>query len=153
MEAARKGIGLWNMSNLKKAFIANRPPLREVAPLSYYIILGFSMFDIALALSYKLILAKIDSLQIITVFNVQTWVIIFGVLGGIKLVLLLLNDWDLLKKFLAAGIIVKTLWFFQLFSISITSLEPFVILSTLVWLVILYFQISTFYYFTPVGSD
>lgn len=141
------------MNDLKQTIKDIRPSLRIVAPLTFYIILGYSLFSLILGVSYNFVQERLPEMQIVGIFNIKQWSIIFAFYSIVTLILLALNDWNNLKKWLVVGILVKGFWLFQLISVAISHSSLMLMLSVFVWTMFLYLQILTYIYFTPKKED
>ena len=125
-----------------------RPPLRLVAPLTFYVTLGYGLFNLALGgLLYHTRLAT--TLRITGVLSVRWWGFIFGLHGLITLYALFLNNWTRTKQLMVVGALIKTVWLMELISEAILGSS---IILVFIWGLLLYVQVATYIYFTPVNN-
>jgi len=122
-----------------------RPALRLVAPLTFFIMIGFAALNIFIGASLfdfnfglPLVVAGIISLH--------AWSAIFITHGLLILSAIQHNSWAWLKRLLLVGVTIKTIWLFELISLAIRGGSPFFVF---VWSFLLYLQISTYIYFAP----
>lgn len=126
-----------------------RPPLRVVAPLTFYITIGYAVFNICIGiLLYSTIVSS--SLRVAGILSLQSWGFIFLSMGALNIVGVKLDNWKFIKRLMLFGVMVKTVWLMELISEAIVGGSPALVF---IWALLLYLQAATYVYFTPVKSN
>jgi hypothetical protein len=134
-------------SSLRAKINRARPPLYTVAPLSFAILWGYAVINIAIGTFMIILYPSGDPIEIANVLPYLAWGIIFLLLGILTAYGLLRNLWDLTRNTQLAGVTVKTIWLIALVVATIHS--PKTILITIIWLFFAYIQVVTYIYFVP----
>jgi len=139
---------------LKKQLREARPSLREVSPLSHWIVLIMAVFNVVLGtILYLAVDQNRVSAPLIIVNEVLTfkfWGVVFISLGLVKLWSLYVNDWALSRHTLLAGVSVKAAWAIALTVRSLTS--PGSIFLNLLWVTIALMQMACYIWFLPPST-
>lgn len=135
-----------DMREVKGKIKELRPALREVAPLTFYICVGFGILNIVLG--YSLMTTKESGGLVIVGKYAPLWLygILFAALGVFGLVVLWRNSWNWIRRTLVFGLLYKSIWFYALVatlfhggSVGIIGL----------WLFLIYVQAMTYIFFIP----
>lgn len=134
------------MQEIKQQIKELRPSLRQVAPLSWYIVLGFGILNVVLGVS--LIKLPVKHIAIISQYT-PSWVYgaMFTILGLLMFWGLIRNNWKLMRRTLAAGLLLKAVWLFALILILLHGGDPYVLS---LWLFLTYIQAVAYVFFVPV---
>lgn len=141
------------MNQLKQTIREIRPPLRIVAPMTFYTILGYSIVSILIAINFQLVQREVPEMRIVGILSIKAWAIIFATYACSSLILLALNEWRHLKRLLLLGIIIKSFFVFQLLSVAVADASPTVLSSVITWSFFAYLQYLNYNYFTPVKEN
>lgn len=132
-----------------------RPPLRKVAPLSYWITVAYVIMNIIIGLSLAI---AFDSHRVVAtlliVNNITTyqfWGLIFILLAAGQWFSIFKNEWKWTKKSLLAGVIVKSAWAIALLVRALTSTGT--LLIALPWVTLAMIQALTIIFFLPPVYD
>lgn len=137
------------MTNIEKIIKDIRPSLRLVAPQTFWFSMGFGIFNIIIGSS--LYSAHIlTTLNVVGVIPLNMWGVIFFTQGVVMLGALLNNNWQATRYMNIVGVAIKTAWWLELLSITITGRSPFLLI---IWSLLLYLQIMNFIYFFPRIRD
>jgi hypothetical protein len=143
------------MPNIEHQIKKARPTLRQVSPLSHWVVLIMGVFNIVLGLT---LLFNIDknrlSASLIIVNNILTyefWGIVFISIGLIKLYALISNNWNLSRKTLILGVSVKAMWSVAL--IFRIFISPGTLFITSTWLCIAALQMACYIFFMPPNTS
>lgn len=137
------------MSSIEQTLKEIRPKLRLAAPQTFWFSVGFGVFNVLVGVA--LFQVKIlTTLDVVGVIPLPIWGIIFLVHGVSLLGAVAANDWRLTWYFNVFGIAIKTAWWLELLSITITGRSPFLLY---VWSLLLYFQAINVKYFAPEKRD
>lgn len=125
-----------------------RPKLKVVAPLTHFICVGYAIVNFLIALGLYTLYSPTSSLVIVNnLITFQVWGLVFLGLSFTKTYGLIKNDWNVLRKGLLAGILVKSVW---LFALAFRVVEnPGTILIAVIWLFFAYIQTGTYIFFIP----
>lgn len=140
------------MHEVKHQIKELRPSLRIVAPLTWYIILGFGILNLVLGLS----LMKYSfgtPLSIVSRYTpLPLYGVFFVVLGIFMLYNLQRNNWKILRRLLLCGLLIKTIW---LYALVVRSFQGGNAIVLSLWLFITYIQAIAYIYFIPTqkGGD
>lgn len=133
------------MSNIERTLKILRPPLRKVAPQTYWFSLGFGLFNIILG--YALFNVQIlTTLQVVSIFPLQAWAVLFFLHGVAMVWFLRSNSWNVVRYLNVAGVAIKSAWWLELVSITITGRSPFLLI---IWSLLLFLQVINYVYFMP----
>lgn len=134
------------MTDLNKQLRDIRPPLRIAAPLTFYVTLGYAVFNIVLgSLLFKTDLSHL--LTFVGLINATIWACIFLAYGLTMAAILKYNNWSVTRRFILVGITIKTMWLLELLVEALAG-RGFVLVF--IWSLLLYLQIISYIYFTPV---
>lgn len=138
------------MHLVKKKIKDLRPGLREVAPLTFYICIGFGVLNLVLGFS---LLTTHDSGGLVIIHKyTPLWLygVAFIALGGFGLAVIVRNSWKWIRRTLIMGLLYKSVWFYALFyslfhggSIGIFGL----------WLFLIHIQVMTYIFFVPRAPE
>lgn len=129
-----------------------RPPLRAIAPLTFWICVGFAWTNIAVwwLLSHVTQTAvKNNPVPIVgeTFFTFTHWGIWFLFLGLAMIVALAINSWRSVRNVLIAGLASKLIWAYALIYMI---LHGYPVWATLImWAFLAWVQAWTIIYFAP----
>lgn len=124
-----------------------RPPLRLVSPLSFWLTLGFGLFNLSVG-AFLYHTQIMSALSIAGILSLRIWGIIFGIHGALTLFYLWRNNWNSMKHLMIAGAAIKTVWLLELVVEAVKGASPILVF---IWALLLYVQVSTYIYFTPVS--
>ena len=133
--------------NLEKTLRDIRPGLRLIAPQTYFVSWGFGVFNILAGLS--LFNFPQQRFLIAGAIGLKVWSVIFIVLGVGFVYMLRANNWRGTRLLHLAGVVVKTAWLLELVARSVVG-KSFILVC--IWALLLYLQIVTYIYFTPVEN-
>lgn len=134
------------MQEIKQQIKELRPSLRQVAPLSWYIVLGFAVLNIVLGLS--LIKLPVKNIAIISQYT-PSWLYgaTFTLLGLTMVWGMIRNNWKLMRRTMAAGLLLKAVFLYALILILLHGGDPYVLS---LWLFLTYIQAMAYVFFVPV---
>lgn len=139
------------MNDLSHQLHGVRPKLSIVAPLTYWICLGYVLVNLAIGfgLYYLVERGRLQTpLFIINhIMTFQFWGIVFLMLASTMGYGLIANNWNFLRKSLVGGITIKVIWLAMLITRSFSN--PAVVLWAAIWAFMLFIQIGTYIYFLP----
>lgn len=135
------------MSSIEKTLSEIRPSLRIVAPLTYYISWGFAIFNVLV--SAPLYLIGDFKFVLVGAISIKIWSALFMLTGFLFAYGLVVNNWRLTRNLMLAGVAIKSAWLMELLARAVTG-RSFILVA--IWALILYLQIVTYIYFTPVRS-
>lgn len=141
------------MNELKQTIRQIRPPLRIVAPMTFYTVLGYSIITILISINFQFIQREVPEMRQVGVLTIKMWAIVFVTYACSSLMLLALNEWRHLKRLLLLGIIIKSFFVFQLLSVAVADASPTVLSSVITWSFFAYLQYLNYNYFTPVKEN
>lgn len=128
-----------------------RPSLRLISPLPWWIVLILGVFNILLGVSF---LFAIDQdrfsaplLIVNTALTFDFWGVIFIGIGTLKIFSLYMNQWELSRKSLFIGVVIKVAWMITLIIRSIIS--PGTWFLTLMWVALASIQMAAYILFMP----
>ncbi|MFA5172581.1 MAG: hypothetical protein WC426_13550 [Sulfuriferula sp.] len=142
------------MQEIKQQIKELRPGLRQVAPLTWSIILGFGILNLVLGASLMYYpLGK--PVAIITPYTpLALYGLIFVVLGVFMLLNLYKNNWKWLRRLLIIGVLIKSVW---LFALVLRLFDGGNAIILALWLFLTHVQAMTYIHFIPaskgVGND
>jgi len=136
---------------LKAALRIARPNLKTVSPLTYWVMLVMSMFNLlfgaSLFIAFDTYRLSPPLLIVNDFFNFKFWGIVFMAIGIMKIYSLWKNDWDLSRHSLMVGVAVKAMWAVALVIRALTS--PGTLLVALLWISLAAIQMGTYIWFMP----
>lgn len=126
-----------SMTDIDRAIKAIRPPLRKVSPHTFWLSLGFGVFNILTG--YFLFNSTIlVTLQVVSIISLQAWALIFVIHGLLMLYSLFTNNWWLTRMLNLAGVGIKTAWLLEILAVTVIGRNPFLLL---VFSLVLFFQL------------
>jgi hypothetical protein len=136
------------MSEINKKIQQARPPLKVVSPLTYLMVLGFAVGNVFLAPAYLLVPPHL--LVVIPNFTASIlWFIAFEALAAALFYGLKVNNWQLLRRALVAGLCLKSIIMFSLivnmFQYGISGFGTVVL-----WGMLSYFQAAVLVHPIPI---
>lgn len=133
------------MQEIKHQIKELRPSLRIVAPLSWYVVLGFGILNVVLGISFMIFPVK--DIAIISTYT-PSWAygIIFIALGLAMFWGMIRNSWKLMRQTLAAGLLLKAIFLYALFLLLIHGGDTYVLS---LWLFLTYIQAVAYVFFVP----
>lgn len=134
------------MREIKHKIKQLRPPLRQVAPLTWYIVLGFGALNLLLGAS--LVYYPAHGLAIISQYT-PSWAYgaVSFVLGLAMLYGAAHNNWKLMRRCMLFGVLLKTVWLFALFILFLHGGNTYIIS---LWLFLTYIQAMAYIFFGPL---
>lgn len=140
---------------VKRSIKSLRPPLRRVAPLTFWICAGFVWVNILIAgllsIPDDALIRNIPIPTLIGPLNLDVWGAWFLAIGIGMLISLYLNNWTWLKRLLIAGLLTKLIWAYAL--IYMITLGYNVYATTMLWVFLAWVQGWTIVFFTPTIGD
>lgn len=131
-----------------RTLIKGRPPLRIIAPLSYYLCWGFIVINFTLSFGLFTFLQGTLPLKLVSnIIPLKAWAIIFLAIGVGLLYTLVRNLWREVRWMLLIALTVKALWATAFLIQSLIS--PQVTLAFMLWALFAYTEALTYIYFTP----
>ena len=128
-----------------------RPKLRRIRPLPYWIIVIYALFNLILGFSLFIAFDQqrlSASLLIVNeVLTYRVWGVVFMGLGILKLFSLFTNNWELSRRTLLVGVVIKAAWAIALTVRSFVS--PGTLILNLMWVSLALIQVVTFIFFVP----
>lgn len=129
----------------------NTPRLRSLAPLSFWIVFVFATLNLLIGISLYTTAdtGRLSAPLIIVndILSYKLWGVLFVLLGIGKYASLYYNKWDLTKKLMLGGVVMKSAWSIAL--IIRVFVSPGSILVALLWFALMAIQIFTVIYFVP----
>lgn len=139
------------MNKLAAQLAQARPRLKQVSPLSYWVIMIMAIFNIALGftLIYGIDRNRLSASLIIVnnILTYQFWGVVFILIGLLKLYAIKSNNWNLSRKSLLVGVSVKAMWAVAL--IFRIFISPGTVFITLLWLCVAALQMACYIFFMP----
>jgi hypothetical protein len=134
------------MRQVKQKIKDLRPPLRVVAPMTFYITVGFGVLNLVLGLAL-INTPESGGLAIVGKYT-PMWLygVLFLVLGIFGLAVVYKNDWKWIRRTLIMGMLYKSIWFFALLA-SLFHGGSIAILG--LWLFLIHVQAITYIFFIP----
>lgn len=134
------------MYTIKQKLKDLRPALREVAPLTYYICIGFAVLNVVLGITLINTHGPTGLSIVGTYTPIWGYGILFLLLGILGLGSLYANNWVWIRRTLVLGMLYKSIWFYALVA-SLFHGGSFAILG--LWLFLIHVQAMTYVYFIP----
>ncbi len=132
------------MTDISKKIREARPNLSVVSPLVWSICWGYVVVNVFIA----------HSLWVGTtsfILDRRIWAVVFLLLGAGLARSLVRNDWKAIKRFLTAGLFIKSTWTIYLVLITIQYPSTSGILG--LWLFMSFVQAMTIIHFVPNGAN
>lgn len=127
-----------------------RPPLKDIAPLSYWNTKGFGVFNIlCMGIGLYLLAPNIQSFQTIGALPIRFWAVVFFLHGLALFAASYKNHWQRMKRLLLVGCMLKLAWVLQFASMSIQHPTPLTLSFMSIGILLLYIQAGTYINFTP----
>lgn len=128
-----------------------RPNLWVVAPLTFWIVCGFILFNFAIAYTIHLVGGYSGLVIINKVLTPDFWASVFIFLGLLPAFGIAVNSWSLVKKAMILGLFVKSLFMYAL--VIETSRFGFAAVgsSLVLWAFIMHIQAGVVIHFLPNG--
>lgn len=124
-----------------------RPGLRLYNPIVFWICWGYAVVNIILGLGMIFLYHTPIDLAIASLLSYPAWGGLFLLTAVVGAYSLITNNWNLCRKALILGIILKSIWGIAL---VVRCLEaPQTILITAVWFFFTYIQTLTYVFFYP----
>lgn len=139
-----------DQTDIQKVIRNVRPKLKFVSPLSYSIIWGFGIFNIALGLALTQLPYPTPQPTLVIIneiFGYLFWGVLFTVLGVLKLYFIKRNDWANIRRSLIIALLFKAIWLFAIIIQIFSGQGNIAIL--VIWIFITYIQASTYIHFVP----
>lgn len=133
------------MHEVKAKLRELRPSLREVAPTSFFICLGFAILNLVLGRS--LTFQPVGDIAIIGTYTPQ-WLygLIFFLIGVVGVVALIRNNWVLIRRLQIISVLYKSIWAYALL---VGLLQGGGVGIVALWLFITYVQAIVYVFFVP----
>ena len=133
-----------------------RPNLKDVAPLTHKIVLGFGYINIIIAWILFHVPTTLKSAPFaITPQNgfigYREWGIIYFILGIFLLYSLRVNEWKWVRRGMIFGLFTKIVWTIALVLLAFQGYPIFVTMT--LWLFMAWVQAWTIIHFTPVINE
>lgn len=126
-----------------------RPRLRDVAPLTTAIVVGYAFMNTTLGVLLFLTQARTRNLVVVNdVLTYQFWGTCFVILGLAMFIALKMNVWSVIKKTLIVGVFLKSWWLFALIVRLLSGHQENALLLC-IWLFLTYIQVVTYIHFIP----
>lgn len=134
------------MQQVKQKIKELRPPLRVVAPMSFYICVGFAILNLVLGITL-VNTPESGGLAIVGKYTpIWAYGVLFIALGVLGAWTLYKNNWRWIRRTLILGMLYKSIWFYALLAVWLKGGSP-AILS--LWLFLIYVQAMTYIFFIP----
>ena len=101
------------MSDIDQVIKDIRPKLRHVAPQTYWASIGFGIFNIVIGISIMNISVLVH-LSLLGFVPIQVWGLIFFIHGLGLITGIVINNYRMIRRLLAIGIILKSSWLIEL---------------------------------------
>lgn len=134
------------MQEVKTKLKELRPGLREVAPLTWSLILGFGILNLVLGVSLMTYPLGQQVAIVTTYTPLPLHGLYFVILGALMLVNLWRNNWKWLRILLLAGLLIKAVWLFALVVRLFTGGNA---ITLSLWLFITHVQAVAYVHFIP----
>lgn len=133
------------MTNIDKRLKEIRPSLKQIAPQTYWSSIGFGLFNviIGLALITNNVLV---TLHVVGIIPLNIWGVIFLIHGMLMLFAIATNSWKMARVMHSIAIVIKGAWWCELLAIVLTGKGAILLY---IWSLLLFLQITIYYYFTP----
>lgn len=126
-----------------------RPTLFTVAPLTASICWIFAAVNTIVGLALLYLYEPTQPILVVnSVFTFDVWGYIFLLLAVFGVFAIVTNDWELIKKTLLAGLLVKCIWLIALIGRSLVHPRTTVLL-TAIWVLFALVQAVTYVFFLP----
>lgn len=137
------------MSKVDKLILQARPPLSKVAPIVFWVSLGYGIVNLVLAVGMYNFNPTVGLAIVTGFFTYQFWAAVFLVAGIGMLYAIHKNDWLMLRGFLIIGLVVKLMW---LIALIFRVLEGGSIFLVAIWLFFAYVQAITIIFMPVVDT-
>lgn len=136
----------WLFKNKRNLWQA-RPNLQVVAPLTFWLCIGFSALN--LALGYVIYQTGDSSLAIHRILSPKFLGGVLALLAALMLITLILNAWSYIRLMLFSGLFIKSFYAYSLIDLGIRyGFEP-VNGILAIWFFVLWVQFVTIVFFAP----
>lgn len=138
------------VNKLRRDLRRARPSLRVLAPLNYWVLSAIAYFNLIFGTVFYLNTEERINTPLEAVNSVLTydfWGIVMVLLGAVSLFSLYTNRWELIRKTIVAGVVIKTAWSIAILMRSVAF--PDTILAGLSWALVALIHIGCYVFFAP----
>ena len=127
-----------------------RPPLRLIAPMTYWITWGFVAVNFLIGVSFMTIYKPATPIIIVTTYSpIEVWGVLFTLMGGNIVYGLLANNWNWARKSHIGGLVIKAAWLLALLE-RIPENPPAAFVAC-IWGFLAFIQAVVYIYFLPAN--
>lgn len=141
--------------NARKTIKQLRPSLRTVAPLTFWICVGYALVNLAIAAILFAIpnsSVKEAVIPIVNeIMNFKAWAVLFALTSLAFAYGLLRNHWMLIKRTLTVALVLKLIWTYALVYLIATGREEYALAA--LWAFLSWVQAWTIVFFVPTIAD
>lgn len=141
--------------NARKTIKQLRPRLRTVAPLTFWICVGYALVNFAIAFILFAIPNSTVQEAVIPIvneiMNFQAWGVLFGLTSLAFTYGLIRNNWMLLKRTLTFALVMKLIWTYALVYLIVMGKEEYALAA--LWAFLSWVQAWTIVFFVPTIAD